>query len=247
MSLVDDLQTSPAAAASEVEKYFQSAVRRYNSETGPRILGRVTTEKLPTAKRDLSSFRSRLGALIEYAVGSLLDEMFVQDFGNDLSLAFVHANQYPDYYIRNADGEPLLSIDAKGLHEESEEFSARLTVPVAQLTKRDFVLYFAWQWDTTKVGSSSRIYPRVYDDLVLVSASEIAQERDRRHMMGVGNSFGPAGEPLLGSGNIDTNFGKINRIVHPSRRDAPDLAPDVRRFLEFTQRQAAVVPKIDIP
>lgn len=153
--------------------------------------------------------------------------------------------QFPDFYIRGPNGEVLLRIEAKALHDESAEASARFDLPTREIQPSDdLLLYMVWALRTTPVVPRLE-YPKVLEALV-VPAIDIAEERDRRQVLAGGRIDAHTGEPQAPpTWKKDTNFGKVARIVHNSRRDAPDLSPHVRAFLDFTRRHAAAVRATD--
>lgn len=222
---------------------LENARLRYNSEIGPRVFGRLPTETVPTAPRQLTEFRARVGGLIEHVLGMIVDDMLGEEHRERLRLSFVVSHQYPDFYVRNEAGQVLLRIECKALHVESDEYSARFATPTAVISAVDDVLiYVAWQWKEVALAGHPLVFPEVVEGLC-VPAIEIAQERDLR-LQRVGGRIAENGEPYVPSRtapdrwNKDTNFGKIDRIVHRSRhRD--ELTPAVQRFVDFAQRYTA--------
>lgn len=242
MDLIANRRADPQAVIDELNRsYVPSARTRYNSEFGPRYFGRPPVEPVPTDPRRLTDFRSRLGALIEYGLGVTLDALFQEDFGPGLRWSFVVANQYPDFYVRDLPGGILLRIDCKLLHDESDEYSARFALPVADIApEEDLLLYGAWQWRTMSWGGHPLVYPHVLE-LLVVPAIDVAEERDR-HLAIRGGRIESDGRAIVPPNWApDTNYGKINRIVHRDRREAPDLSPNVRAFLDFTRRHSEAV------
>lgn len=240
-------------------EYVAPAVTRYNSEIGPRQFGRLRTEKIPTAPRRLTEFRGRIGSLIEFALGNTLDTMFSDEHGFELRLSFVVTHTFPDFHLRDAAGVVVLRIDCKLLHDESVEYSARFDTAARSLdASRDLLLYVAWKWHEIDFGAHRVTYPHILEALVL-PAIDIANERDVRQDL-VGGRFGRAGRPIVPARprpgrrgrprqwGTDTNYGKIDRIVHGSRRAKPDeLTPSIRQFLKFIDRHAAVVKRVSQP
>lgn len=96
------------AVVDAIEDYLKAARVRYNSEMGPRALGRLETELLPDARRQLSSYRARFGALIEFLLGMIIDTMLKDDYQERLRLSFVVTHQYPDFYLRDVEGKVQL-------------------------------------------------------------------------------------------------------------------------------------------
>lgn len=244
--MADDLRDLIAGSAdlqavvnSVNQTLLPAVLTRYNSEFGPRYFGRPPEESVPTEPRLLTTFRTRLGTLLEYGLGVTLDAMLREDYGPALRLAFVVTHQYPDFYLRGDGAEILLRIDFKLLHDESDEYSARFTLLQDEIDPtQDLILYGAWQWRSI-VRRVPIVYPHVLEVLV-VPAIEIARERDLRLKL-TGGRFEDDRPVVPPQFNVDTNFGKINRIVHPSRRDAHDLTTNIRAFLDFTQRHAEAV------
>jgi hypothetical protein len=227
------------------KSYLPAAIQRYNSEYSIRYFGRPVAEPIPSQQSALSSFRSRLGGLIEYGLGVTLDQFLQEEYRDELRLSFAVASEYPDFYIRDRTGARLLRVDCKVLHDESDEYSARFTHPVSEIqANEDILLYAAWKWTEHTSAGVTLVYPEVLDGLI-VPAIDIGEERDRRTELAggyVGKDDVPYVPRRAGTGySLDTNYGKIDRIVHGSRRDAESLSPNIAAFLEFTDRHADAV------
>lgn len=213
---------------------MRGAIKRYNSEFGPHYLGRLDSEPLPQDARQLSSFRARLGHLIEYALSVTIDRILRED-EEEIYLTFVVNNQYPDFYLRMGNGDIALRVDCKTLHDESAEYSARFDLPTKQINpSNDLILYVAWQWQKTALAGHNVTYPHILDGL-FIPAIEIGRERDNNLRIR-GGAIMPSGEPILQTGNKDSNFGKIHRIVHETRIGAADLTPSIQAFLAFIEK-----------
>jgi len=220
--------------------YVYPALSRYNSEFAPRYFGRPPSEPIPTLARLLTTFRGRLGSLIEYGLGVTIGEALERDFGDAMKLSIETVNQYPDYYLRGRDFEPLLRIDCKVYHHASDERSARFDLPIAAIQPaNDLLMYVAWDWRTLTYRGAAVKYPHLHA-AVLVPAICLARERDLRTAK-VGGYFDTAGLPravpkLPGKPRdkweVDSNFGKIDRLIHSSRKTA-DLEESVQAFVAF--------------
>jgi hypothetical protein len=231
---------NPSQLVEALNQTGQGLVTRYNSESGPRLFGRRPAEQIPSEPRRLTEFRARLGALIEYALGFDLRAMIFEDSAKALFLTFVVNNQFPDFYIRDANWQVLLRVDSKILHDQSAEKSARFELPLSEIRQADdFIMYTAWRWARTTRTGTDVVYPHV-SEILFVPAFDLAQERDRSLELRGGRVLAD-GTPLVSSGERDTNFGKVDRMVHVARRDAADLSPHVRTFLEFVGRYAEAV------
>lgn len=211
-------------------------VGRFNSEVSPTLLSRLPSETLPTAARNLSAFRSRVSALVEYSLINLLAEFFEMD-APELHVTHNVTNQFGDFFIRNSDWGAELRLDVKTLHDESAEASARFDLLAADIAAYDdYLLYVAWQW-STKLHDGVTLAIPVLLGALFIPAIEVAEERDLRQILAKG-SFADDGTPLAKSGNKDSNFGKINRLVHKTRHNSPELGPRVVKLLEMLALQA---------
>lgn len=210
-------------------------VDRFNSEVSPNLLSRLPSETLPTLARNLSAFRSRVSALIEYSLINLLAEFFTID-APELHVTHNVTNQFGDFFIRNSSWGAELRLDVKTLHDESAEASARFDLPLGEISEfDDYLLYVAWQWSTKLHGGVKLAIP-VLLGAIFIPAIEVAQERDLRQKL-AGGSIDQDGTPRAQSGNRDSNFGKINRLVHQTRRNSPDLSPRIKQLLEMLDLQ----------
>lgn len=106
------------------------AVSAVNERFSPRQLAKQerTLEQLPTAKRQLSSYRTRIGTMLEYALSTYMDQAIEHAFGNDLRLTFAVAHEYPDFFIRDAVLEQRVRIEMKAVDADSDEQAARFEV-----------------------------------------------------------------------------------------------------------------------
>lgn len=218
-------------------------VSRFNSEVSPELLGRLPSETLPIAARNLSAFRSRVSALIEYSLINLLSEFCSSD-APGLHVTHNVTNQFGDFFIRDSQWIAELRLDVKTLHDESAEASARFDLLQEEISESDdYLLYVPWQWSTTSHEGVTLAIPVLLGAL-FIPAIEVAAERDLRQILS-GGSFNSSGRALARSGNLDTNFGKINRLVHQSRRSDPQLTPRMLKLLQILDLQvrAEVTPQ----
>lgn len=220
----------------ELNAIVPALISRFNSEVSPRLLSRRPTEELPVSPRAASSFRTRVSLLVEYSLVEMLADFFDDDAAG-VHATFNTTNQFADFFIRDDTWEVELRIDIKTLHDLSAEASARFDLPTSMIREMDdYLLYVAWQWRDVDYRGVAVTIPAVLD-AVFIPAREIARERDLRQTLS-GGSFDSMGRPLAASGLLDTNFGKINRIVHGPRRSAPDLSPRVHKLLQLMEVQA---------
>ncbi|GAA2526872.1 hypothetical protein GCM10009860_03230 [Microbacterium mitrae] len=220
----------------QLDALSDALVSRFNSDVAPELLSRLPTETLPTAARNLSAFRSRVSALIEYSLINLLAGFFKSGDAPELHVTHNVTNQFGDFFIRNSDWVPELRLDVKTLHDESAEASARFDLPIGEVSPHDdYLLYVSWQWSTIRHDDTTLMIPALLGAL-FIPAIEVAKERDLRQVL-AGGSFDSDGIALAQSGNKDSNFGKVNRLVHATRRDADDLSPRVKKLLRMIDIQ----------
>lgn len=215
------------------------AVAELNSKFSTRRLIKLSrkVEPLPTEKKLLSSYRTRLGTILEYALSTCLDNAFFQKYGDALKLTFASAHDYPDFFIRDKDNNIVLKVEMKAVDVESEEQAARFDVLAQTIDKnRDLLLFIGWKWQKTVSGKTELEYPHVFTHLV-VPAIEIANERDRRLTETGGKIVrGKVLVPAKKGGRKFTddpgNYGKLHRIIHGSRKN-DRLSDSMEKFRKF--------------
>lgn len=209
--------------AQALNELCEPLVRRFN-EISPVMLGHLPSEPLPTGHREVLSFRSRVALLVEFYVVETLARFIREDEDERVLITFNTTNQFADFFFRDFSYEVRLRVDVKATHLESREASARFSTPIAEIREHDdFILYANWQWDSFNHEGQTVDAPRLLGALI-IPAITVAKERDRRQLLS-GGSFNESGAALAKGGNVDTNFGKVNRIVHSSRLNSPDLDP----------------------
>jgi hypothetical protein len=225
-----------------ISSYLPDAVDQFNKLFAPRQLIKRDreTEPLPTDKRQLSSYRTRLGTMLEYALSTYVDREIEEEFGKNLRLAFAVAHEYPDYYVRDAVLGPRIRIEVKAVDRDSEEQAARFEV-LSGLIKgeKDIVILLGWEWCSSEFNDTTACeFPQIFS-FVVVPAAELAYERDKSVELRGGKveedvilvpSKKVPGELTEDKGNV----GKILRIVHQSRKAEPfELSAHIQKFLQF--------------
>ena len=223
------------------------AVSAVNGTFAPRQLAKQdrVTEPLPTNTRQLSSYRTRIGTMLEYALSTALDAMIAARFGAALRLTFAVAHEYPDFYMRDAELVPQVRIEMKAVDADSDEQAARFSVLEGLIKgEKDVVILVGWQWQSATLDTGiSYEYPFIFS-FVVVPAAELAGERDRSVVLRGGRvdpdairvpSKTKKGELTADKGNA----GKILRLVHQSRKaDAFSLSGHIQRYVQFVERIA---------
>ena len=229
------------AIAHWFDTVVQEAAQAVNQQFAVRRLVKGTrdVDPLPTHPRQLSSYRTRIGTMLEYAISTEVDKIIRAESGNDYYFTFAVAHEYPDFYFRDDTLAQLLRIEMKAVDAESDEQAARFGVPTMHIQpENDLLLFLGWEWqtlysDNVAIGE----YPHIFATLV-VPAKDIVEERDVRLALSGGKIKGKQvlvpkkGKPGM-FGPDQGNYGKLWRLVHRSRRTSEDLSPAVQRFLDF--------------
>jgi hypothetical protein len=237
-SLLNDLIVK--RAIDKVNEYFAyKRLAKLNREEEP----------LPTDPRQLSSYRTRLGTMLEYGISTEIQFILEEMFGDEFNLTFAVAHEYPDFYLRDKNLNKILKIELKAVDADSDEQAARFDVLTKDIdTNRDFILFMGWQWVTESFPSGEEWeHPRIFS-FILLPAIEIANERDRR-LLDIGGKI--EGEHIMvpstkkpGTFVKDPgNYGKFWRIVQPKRRKSSDLTDHIRKFLNFQKEVDKRAPR----
>jgi hypothetical protein len=235
-----------SASIDEIAKFVSlhmpDAVEKVNKFFSPRQLIKRdnTNEPLPTDKRQLSSYRTRLGTMLEYALSTHIDKAIQDVFGVDLRLTFAVAHEYPDFYVRDAVLGQRVRIEMKAVDVESDEQAARFEVLATLIQgEKDVVVIVAWEWINDKLPNGTDcVYPQIFSYIV-VPAADLAHERDQSVVLR-GGRVEP--DKLLVPSKKNPgqlvkdphNAGKILRLVHKSRSAEPfKLSAHIQQFLQF--------------
>src|SRR5215831_16647921 len=87
----------------EVAEYFNDltkrAVQNLNETFAITILPKQKREDepLPTEARQFSSYRTRMGTMLEYGLNSEIARLLQEECDGKILSTFVSANQYPDF------------------------------------------------------------------------------------------------------------------------------------------------------
>lgn len=124
---------------------------RYNSDYATESLYHLPAEE--DAEDKPEKIRGRIGLLIEYALISILHEMVEEDTNRRCAVTFNTANMFADFFIRS-DVKPVLRVDIKAFHRESDEASARFDARVDDIDpNRDYLL-------VARGGNGVTLFPR---------------------------------------------------------------------------------------
>lgn len=214
------------------------SVRALNLGFSPMRLSKRSrkVEALPTEKKQLSSFRTRMGTILEYALSTELQALLNRLYGDQLLLTFAVAHEYPDFYLRDKNLTPRMRIEMKGVDADSDEQAARFDAPTSEIdANTDIVVLIGWEWKNTENGLGE--YPYIFA-YVAVPAAEIAKERDQR-LVAIGGKIEDGQVLVPSTKNPGTmvpdpgNYGKLWRIISRDRRGSSHLSDHMRRFEVF--------------
>ena len=248
MSTLDDLLAQEKWDIHAISDYFEAllekAVGEVNAEFSPQQLGKATREEepLPTDTRQLSSYRTRIGIMLEYAISTALARLLKKEYGDKYFLTFATSPEYPDFYLRDNAMTALLRIEMKAVDAESDEQAARFSTPTIWIdNNKDMLLLVGWKWEDLHDPNGSLVgeYPFIFASTIL-PAGEIAMERDRRLTITRGKI---EGEEVYVYSRKESkyvrdpgNYGKFWRIVHSTRRRSGQLSDALRKFMDFLRK-----------
>lgn len=250
------LLSNPAENFGEIKAYFRDdvlpvAIERLNREFAARRLSKLNRdiEPLRIEQRQLSSYRTRLGTMLEYGLSTEIDRILYDRYHGELILTFAVAHEFPDFYLRDKRRNQLLKIEMKAVDAASDEQAARFDVLTKHLNPyRDFLLFVAWKWENYHQNDGAWEAPRIFTS-AFVSAYDIASIRDIR-LAACGGKI-VDGRVLVPSAklpgtfvNDQGNFGKLWRII-PSRQrnDGNNFNNDADDFLRFLSEVDSYAPK----
>ena len=187
MFTLPELLSQSKSDIEEISKYFNEllaeAIQRVNTDFSPQRLSKRPrhVEPLPTDKCQLSSYRTRIGTMLEYALSTEMNAIIKERYGDKYLLTFATAHEYPDFYFRDDTLTSLLRIEMKAVDTESDEQAARFSTPTVLIdVNKDMLLLIGWRW--MDLEQSEKIigeFPHIFAGVIL-SAGEIAAERDVR-------------------------------------------------------------------
>jgi len=209
-------------------------IKFVNETYSPQRLIRRFDEPIPEKYTGKSSYRSRIGIIMEGVLGDKINEILSQSFSNQFTLTNNLVNEFPDFYIRDQSFNIKMGLDIKCVHRKSEEKSARFDTLIKDLKEDDFLLLISWDWKS--IGDAS--FPYILDH-ALIKAIPIAKERDKR--LRITGGCIQDGKVYIKSKKDNKmikdnhNFGKLNRLIHESRINQL-FCKDVEEYIKFTKK-----------
>lgn len=255
MTTLPELLSQESWDIKAISRYFNDllteAVAEVNADFGPQRLSKAPRhlEPLPTNTRQLSSYRTRIGTMLEYALSTAMNRLLGEKYSGQYLLTFATSHEYPDFYLRDDALAVLLRIEMKAVDADSDEQAARFSTPTVWIDhQRDMLLLVGWEWQDL-AGQNGEVigeYPHIFASVIL-PAGEIARERDIRLEITGGKIEGEEvfvyskkkGEFVPDPGN----YGKFWRIMHATRHDSDNLDESLREFLRFLEQVNAHSPR----
>lgn len=147
---------SPSATLAWLRERLIPSVRdAFNNPSSARRLGLYLGDKLPDNERNLTDVRNRVSLIVEYDVARLINDLLHRARIEDMFVAHIVANRFPDLEIRNDSGKQGLRFEIKCLEAVAEEKSANFDTLKKDIDPdRDFLLVFLWGWEEERVSGT---------------------------------------------------------------------------------------------
>lgn len=250
------LLANPVENLDGIKTYFRNAIlpvaiEQLNKGFAARRLSKLSreVEPLPTGKKQLSSYRTRLGTMLEYGLSTEINKILYDRYHGELILTFAVAHEFPDFYLRDKRRNQILRIEMKAVDADSDEQAARFDVPTEHLDQyRDFILFVGWKWESYYENNTKWEAPQVFSS-TFVGAHDIATIRDTR-LIGCGGKIENGVVLVSSKKHMGTfvkdpgNFGKLWRIIPCKQRNNENNFNDnVKAFLRFLREVDSCAPK----
>jgi hypothetical protein len=217
---------------------FPDLVEYFNSGEASDRLTRLTKdiEPVPDHSRNVTEIRTRVGLLLEFNLGIVIEEYLPEDH----VVSYGASQAHTDLVLRGADRKPTIRLEVKAIEDIAEEKAASYEDMVHSIDPRkDILAIFVWGWRPDYTNGTETRIPQLYD-LRAFEMKEISMARDLFWMQ----------NPNSGNKNMidismpviqrtpgelkeeEGNMGKLTRIV-----DSGDLEdnPELKSQLNFDE------------
>lgn len=200
-------------------------------------------EPIPSHPRNVTEVRTRVGLLIEFSLGNILQDKLPES----CFISYGSTQAHLDLVIRDSSYEPKLRIEVKSMEDIAEEKAPSFDKLLQNLhDQKDILMIAIWGWKRVE-GSKRARYPHIYR-IKAFKAYEMAKARDlfwvhspRGNRLNAIGLFGP----LIKGENEELkeeegNMGKLTRIVKEKdlEKHGSELLPcldkeELERYLHF--------------
>lgn len=130
-------------------------IERMNNQSNRRLWALYDGERIPENETNLTDTRGRVSLLIEHTLVDVINSMLAESGEENIFLANVVANRFPDLEIRQRDGRLGLRFEVKALQATAEEKSANFsTLKKDVRPQTDFLIIFVWEWNSSRDSSA---------------------------------------------------------------------------------------------
>lgn len=219
---------------------FPNIVEEFNHGDAADRLTRLTqdVEPVPNHSRNVTEVRSRVGLLLEFNLGIVIEEYLPDEH----VVSYGASQAHTDLVLRGPDRKPTIRLEVKAIEDIAEEKAASYEDMVHSIDPQNDVLaIFTWGWKVDHTNGTETRIPQLYD-LRAFEMKEISMARDLLWMQDSnrGNkNMMDISMPVIQKGSEELkeeegNMGKLTRIV-----DQDDLEnnPELKSQLKFDELQ----------
>lgn len=222
------------------KEIFPELVEEFNTGDAADRLTRLTKdiEPVPDHSRNVTETRTRVGLLLEFNLGIVIEEYLPDDH----VVSYGASQAHTDLVLRGPDRTPTVRLEVKAIEDIAEEKAASYEDMVHSIDpNRDILAIFTWGWRQDRAAGRETRIPQLYD-LRGFEMREISMARDLLWMQSPrrGNkNMMDISMPVIqkNPGELkeeEGNMGKLTRIV-----DSTDLEdnPELKSQLNFDELQ----------
>ena len=224
---------------------FPAIVEDFNTGMASERLTRLTKdiEPVPDHSRNVTEIRTRVGLLLEFNLGIVIEEYLPDDH----VVSYGASQAHTDLVLRGSERKPTVRLEVKAIEDIAEEKAASYEDMVHSIDPtRDILAIFAWGWMRDWRGETETRVPKLYD-LRAFEMREIAMARDlfwSQSPKGDNKNMLDFSMPVIqkSPGELkeeEGNMGKLMRIIdesdlesHPELNDQLNF-DELHRYIEY--------------
>lgn len=224
---------------------FPDIVEEFNTGDAADRLTRLTRdiEPVPNHSRNVTEIRTRVGLLLEFNLGIVIEEYLPEEH----VVSYGASQAHTDLVLRGNDRKPTVRLEVKAIEDIAEEKAASYEDMVHSIDpQKDILAIFTWGWRPDYSNGTETRIPQLYD-LRAFEMREISMARDLFWMQSPnsGNkNMMDISMPVIqkNPGELKEeqgNMGKLTRIVDTSDlEDNPELKSqlnfgELQRYIEY--------------